>query len=130
VNIVVVSISASRQCAAASSAKVGDESRNQAENGIDKDALAASRRGARKEGGMPVPNDRASFKNYRRCGLDLNENNRGHHSHKGHYGVDRYAERAVVGFVIDRMHVGYLDHDKKRQQDQAQYSRHLKSIWL
>ena len=65
--------------------------RNQTENGNRKDGLAAGRRGASKEGRMPVSDDRVNFKRHWSRGVDSDEDSRSHQGHDGHDGMHRDA---------------------------------------
>jgi hypothetical protein len=94
------------------------------------DALAASGRGANKEGRRPVSGDRADFKKDWRGGSDPDQDYRDQHDHKGHNRVHRDAKRAVVGVAIGRMDVHYLDHGEKCEQNQAHNSCQSQSSLL
>ena len=60
---------------------------NQAENWNGKDVLAAIGRGASKQGAVPVSDDRAKFKQYRRRGSESDEDNRRHQDYEGYHRV-------------------------------------------
>ncbi len=63
----------------ASSAEGDEGGRDQTENGNRKDVLAAVGRRASKEGGVPVSDMRAVFKQHRRGGSNPDQENRDHH---------------------------------------------------
>ena len=44
--------------------------------------------------------------------------------------LHRDAQRAVVGILVDRMHMRYLDHGQQRQQDKTHHGRHSESSGL
>lgn len=71
--------------------KAATGTRNQTENGNRKDGLAAGRRGASKEGRMPVSDDRVNFKRHWSRGVDSDEDSRSHQGHDGHDGMHRDA---------------------------------------
>lgn len=73
---------------------------------------------------MPVSGDRANFKERRCRSPDPDQNSRHQHDHERHDRVHRNTERATVGIGIRGMDVRYLDHDQKRQEDDAHHSRY------
>ena len=81
-------------------------------------ALAAYRRGACKELGMPITGDRSRLKN-RSAGLDLDQNYCGSGNRYGRGRVHHDAERAMIGIGFHRMHVRHLDKSQQRKQNQA-----------
>lgn len=100
---------------------------NQAELEDRKDALAAGGRRARKELGMPVPNDRLRRKDQGGA-LDLDQHNHRSHYRNGRSRVYDDAQRAIIGIAAERMRVRHLDHGQQRQQgkthrDQRQSSK-------
>ena len=94
------------------------------------DALEASGRRACKEGRMPVSGDCANFKERWRRSSDPDQYNCDQHDHERHDRVHHHAQRAMIGIAVGRMDVCYLDHGQKREQNQAQDSRHSQSTLL
>ena len=74
-----------------------------------KDALAACWRGASKEGGMPVSDNRADFKQLRRWGSDPDQDNRRCNHHEGCHRAHHDAQRATVGIARGRMCIRCMD---------------------
>jgi hypothetical protein len=99
------------------------------QKGIRKDELAAGGRGACKQLGMPVPDDRLRRKN-RGGALDLDQHNHGGRDRDGCGGVHHDAQRAMVGIAVERMHVRYLDHGQQRQQGKTHHGDQRQSSWL
>ena len=111
----------------ASSAEGGDGGQNQTENGNRKDSLAANRRGAIEEGGMPVSTNSANFKRCQLCGSDPDKESPSDERHKRRYRVHRDADLAMIGVTPNRVHMGYLGDGQKRQQHKAHHRRRLQS---
>ena len=104
--------------------------RNIIQEGIRKDGLAASGRGARIELGVPVPDDRLRRKNL--CGsLDLDQHDQQGHSYDGRCRVHHDAELAMVGGIaVEGMRVRHLDYSQQRQQGKTHHSDQRQSTWL
>lgn len=109
------------------SAEGGDGGQNQTENGKREDSLAANRRGAVEEGGMPVSTNGANFKRCQLCGSDPDKESPSDERHKGRNRVHRDADLAMIGVTPSRVHMGYLGDGQKRQQHEAQYRHRLQS---
>ena len=91
------------------------------QEGIRKDGLTARGRRARKELGMPVPDDRLRRKNPGGA-LHLDQ-----YDHRGHrrYGRGRVHHNAklamVGGIVVEWVSVRHLDHGQQRQQSKTHH---------
>jgi len=91
-----------------------------------KDDLAAKRRWARNELGVPVPNHRAHLNHRRRRSGLYQHHHRSHHRDRRR-GMHRNAQRAMIGILVLRMHMRHLDHGQQRQQNQTHYGRNRQS---
>jgi hypothetical protein len=79
---------------------------------------------------MPISDNWVNLKQRRGEGFNPDQDNRDQHDHDGHNRVHCDTQRAVVGIASGRMDVHYLDHCEKRDQNQAQDSRHSQSTLL
>jgi hypothetical protein len=75
-----------------------------------------------------VPGYRANLKN-RRCGFNLNENDKGRCHGNWRRRVEHDAKRAIVGIGAHRMHVRDLHKGQQRQQGNAD-QHHREGAWL
>lgn len=96
---------------------------------IRKDGLAACGRGARKELGMPVADDRERLKNRGR-GLNLDQYDNSSRHRDRRCSMHHNAERAVVGIAFERVHVRHLDHGQQRQQGKTHDCDQRQGAWL
>jgi hypothetical protein len=79
---------------------------------------------------MPVPRNRANFKQRQGWGSEPDHDNANSHDHERHDRVHRNAERAMISITADPMHMRHLGHSKKREEDEAHHSCDPKRAWL
>jgi hypothetical protein len=71
---------------------------------------------------MPHSNYGSRIENRNRCSDLHQDDNRCRHLYRSH-GVHHDAQRTVVGIIVERVHVRYLDHGQQRQQSHAHDGR-------
>lgn len=85
-----------------------------------KKVLAACGRGAGEEIGIAVPDNDVLIDNDNLSAqADQDDCGCGRCNRRGR--VHCHAQRTIVGIALDRMHVGYLEHCQKREQDKAHH---------
>lgn len=92
-------------------------------------ALTASGWRAGKELGVPVTEGRADLGKLRRSAHPNHDDQDSHHRNRRR-GVQRDAERTVIGVGLGHMIVRHLHSDQQHQQRQTQQSSSPESSWL